>query len=153
MSGFASGTSVSVEKSRAEIETLVRKYGAAQFSSGWMGGQAAIQFVAHGRAVRFVLPLPTREEATAALRKLRQHRYGTIADTYVAKWRDAEERRRWRCLLLAIKAKLEVVQTQIATFEEEFLAHIVVDNVTVYDRLRTMAPVGGTRLLPPVEGS
>jgi hypothetical protein len=40
--------------------------------------------------------------------------------------RECEERRRWRCLLLNVKAKFEAVENQIVTFEEEFLAHIVV---------------------------
>lgn len=34
-------------------------------------------------------------------------------------------RQRWRALALVIKAKLEAVGTGIVTFEEEFLAHIV----------------------------
>jgi hypothetical protein len=37
----------------------------------------------------------------------------------------SEEMRRWRALALAVKAKLEVVESGIATFEEEFMAHIV----------------------------
>jgi hypothetical protein len=40
--------------------------------------------------------------------------------------REAEKRRRWRCLLLSIKAKLETVANGILTFDEEFLANIVV---------------------------
>jgi len=34
---------------------------------------------------------------------------------------DAEERRRWRCLLLVIKAKLESVADAVETFDEAFL--------------------------------
>jgi hypothetical protein len=34
---YAEGTTVAVSKTRAEIESLVGKYGAAEFSSGWMG--------------------------------------------------------------------------------------------------------------------
>ena len=34
-------------------------------------------------------------------------------------------RQRWRALALVIKAKLEAVETGITSFEEEFLAHIV----------------------------
>jgi hypothetical protein len=33
---------------------------------------------------------------------------------------EAETRRRWRALALAIEAKLEVVDTGIASFEHEF---------------------------------
>jgi hypothetical protein len=42
------------------------------------------------------------------------------------------ERARWRALLLVIKAKLESVESGIATFEEEFMAQIVLpDDQTV----------------------
>ena len=45
---------------------------------------------------------------------------------------EAEIRRRWRALALAIKAKLEAVATGIASFEDEFLAYTVLpDNTTV----------------------
>lgn len=37
-------------------------------------------------------------------------------------------RQRWRALNLAVKAKLEAVSSGIASFEEEFLAHIVLPN-------------------------
>lgn len=138
---FAEGTSVPVERSRAEIERLVSKYGASEFSSGWMGTQAAIQFMAKGRRVRFVLELP--DEAWA--RRNRGRRSKPLAHLV-----DAESRRRWRCMLLAIKAKLEVVESGIATFDEEFLAHIVVeDGRTVFDRIRESA-TNGRPLLGPV---
>jgi len=37
-------------------------------------------------------------------------------------------RQRWRALNLAILAKLEAVEAGITTFEEEFLAHLVLPN-------------------------
>lgn len=37
---FAEGTTVSPEKTRGEIESLVRRHGATEFSSGWNAGQA-----------------------------------------------------------------------------------------------------------------
>lgn len=37
-------------------------------------------------------------------------------------------RQRWRALSLAIKAKLEAVASGITSFEEEFLAHVVMPN-------------------------
>jgi hypothetical protein len=48
---------------------------------------------------------------------------------YPLKWTqeevEKETRRRWRCLVITIKSKLECVENGIATFEQEFLAHIV----------------------------
>ena len=49
-----------------------------------------------------------------------------------------------------MKAKLEVVETGIETFEQAFLANIVTaDNMTVYERL-TMED-SGVKMLSPVE--
>ncbi len=143
--GYADGTTVPVARTRGEIEALVEKYGAQEFSGGWTVGQAAIQFTCKGRRVRFVVRMPDREWATAKLRK--RWPYGTIPPDKITEVIKAEERRLWRCLLISIKAKLEAVQTGIATFDEEFLAHIVVDNQTIYERLTSFE---GGHLLPAV---
>ncbi len=46
-------------------------------------------------------------------------------------------RQRWRALVLVVKAKLEAVETGITTFEQEFMAHIVLpDGKTVGERVR-----------------
>jgi hypothetical protein len=60
---FAAGTEVSAERTRAELERLLDRYGATQF--GYVNGRdcARVGFEAHGRLVRFVLPLPARDAA------------------------------------------------------------------------------------------
>lgn len=129
---YAEGTTVSAEKSRVEIETILRRYGASEFASGWDTTRVALMFTAHDRRVRFDMPMPSIEEIPAVdghgRRLLPAKRMERLA---------AEERRRWRALALAIKAKLEVVQSGIAEFEAEFLAHIVMpDGRTVGDHVR-----------------
>lgn len=119
MSPYAEGTSVTPERSQAEIATILRRYGADGFAYGWEGSQAAVTFAAQGRRVRFVVPLPHRDDH--AYSDGGRARKPAQIDAAV----EAEVRRRWRALTLAIKAKLEVVETGISTFEEEFLAHIV----------------------------
>lgn len=122
---YAEGTEVPVERSRAEIESILTRYGATSFVSGFQPGRAAIMFVANDRHVRFHLPLPdpTAPEFT------RRGKYGSrYSQSEQASRLAAETRRRWRALVLAIKSKLEVVSTGIATFEEEFLSHIVLPN-------------------------
>jgi hypothetical protein len=123
---YASQTEVSSERSRAEIERTVTRYGASGFSYGWQDGQAAVSFIIRNRRVRFIVPLPKQADfrMTANLRSRTEK-------AAQAAWEQAC-RQRWRALLLAIKAKLEAVESQIATFEEEFLAYIVLpDNTTV----------------------
>ena len=109
---FAEGTRVDVAKTRSEIEALLTKHGATSFASGWEGARARILFEAHGRRVRFTLELLGRlhdEDRCLACTKI-----------------EAENRRRWRCLLLMLKAKLEAVANNLVSFEEEFLAHIMI---------------------------
>ena len=128
MAAYAEGTSVAPERSQAEIAETLRRYGADGYAYGWTGATALIEFTAHQRRVRFTMPLPVDADVART----------PAGRTRDAKQRaaalEAEQRRRWRALLLAIKAKLEVVSTGISTFEEEFLAHIVLpDNRTVAD--------------------
>jgi hypothetical protein len=110
MRRFAESTQVPVERTKNQIEAVLTKYGADQFISGWEHGRAMLGFRMHDRMVRFELPLPSADEYRQQTR------------------RDQETRQRWRALLLVIKAKLEAVQSNIATFESEFLAHIVLPN-------------------------
>lgn len=133
MAGFAEGTTVSVEKSRAEIEGLIVRYGATSTAFFNGPGKAMIAFEAKGRRVMFELPLPDRDEK----RFLRDGR-GTVRGP--AKRLEAWEqacRQKWRALALVIKAKLEAVEGGITSFEDEFLAHIVMpDGQTVSDHVR-----------------
>lgn len=119
---YASDTSVSVEKSRAEIETTLSRYGADTFAYMASPERAAIGFRIRGRQIRFIVPLPDRKDkrfwSTPAGRRQRSQE-----DAYRA-WEQAC-RQRWRALALAIKAKLEAVESGIASFDDEFLAYVV----------------------------
>jgi hypothetical protein len=121
---YAKDTSVSVEKTRAEIETTLNKYGASQFgyAQDSLRGLASIQFFANDRHVRFVLKLPSRDDKQFA-RSPGGRNIRTPDERYKA-WEQAC-RQRWRALALCIKAKLEAVSCGITEFEDEFLAHIV----------------------------
>lgn len=117
---YAENTTVPVEKSRGEIERILQRYGASAFMYGWNETGAAIQFRAHERHVRFVLPLPDRDE-----RRFTMHSRGRrTPEAAVKEWEQAC-RQRWRALTLVVKAKLEAVEAGITVFEDEFMAHIV----------------------------
>lgn len=116
---YASTTTVSVEKSRMEIEQLLRKAGATSFVAGWDQGYSAIQCIIKGRTVRFRVNMPLREEHKKDGRG--RMRTGTQVTAAV----EQAERSRWRALFLVIKAKLEAVEQGIETFEESFLANMV----------------------------
>lgn len=134
---FAEGTSVPAERSRAEIEMLLRRYGASQFVSGWAEGKAVIGFTAHGRQLRFVLKMPSKNEQRfthAPPRKNAAFKDQLVerSSTDALKLYEGEIRRLWRALNLVIKAKLEAVESGIASFEEEFMPWVVLpDGSTV----------------------
>lgn len=119
---YAKNTEVSAEKSRAEIEKTLTRYGAVAFGYAWEGTYAIVMFQMHQRRLKFVLPMPdksAREFTHTPGKGLRRH-----PDDAHREWEQAT-RQRWRALLIAIKAKLEAVECGITTFEEEFMAHIV----------------------------
>ena len=99
---FARKTKVTVDASRGEIERLVSRYGAKRFGVivDNEDHHAMVEFTIGRRRVRFELP---------SAQKVSPQR----------------ERARWRSLTMAIKAKLDAVHIGISTFEEEFLANIV----------------------------
>lgn len=120
---YAENTSVPVERSRAELEATLARYGADAFMYGWDQEGAVIQFRAHGRHVKFELPLPARDD-----QEFTEHSRGMrTAEAALKAWEQAC-RQRWRALNLVVKAKLEAVETGITVFEDEFLAHIILPN-------------------------
>lgn len=134
MNVYASETTVDSAKSRAEIERTLTRYGAESFSYGWEAGRAAIAFVADGRQIRFVLPLPDKN-----LRQFTHTPSTKKPRTPQAAEAEYEKavRQRWRALALVVKAKLEAVNAGIVTFEQEFYAHTVLPNGrTVYEHTR-----------------
>lgn len=130
---YAKETTVSAESSRAEIERTLRRYGATSFGYGWNPGAALVEFEASGRRIRFVLPMPDRNDRAFTHYKRGQFGAETARteDAAAKQWEQAT-RSRWRALALCIKAKLEAVEAGISEFETEFLANIVLpDNSTV----------------------
>lgn len=110
MTRYAARTSVSPDKTRSEIERVIKRYGATGFNSGWQGDNVRVEFLCKSRHVRFVMQEPANDQA---------------------------KRQKWRALLLLVKAKLEAVDAKITTFEEAFLADIVMsDGKTVWERVR-----------------
>jgi hypothetical protein len=154
VSRYAEQTTVSSEKSRAEIEATLARYGATAFMYGWDQAGAVIMFQTKGRRVKFVLPLPDRQAREFTHTPTR----GTprTAEQAAAAWEQAS-RQRWRALALVIKAKLEAVEAGITVFDDEFLAHMVTgDGRTIGEHLRPQLDqlyTGGLPALLPGSGS
>lgn len=114
---YAKGTSVSVDKSQIEIKKTLSKYKATGFAYGELPGSSVVMFELSGRRIKFMLPMPEQG-------KMKNKRGWLMTRPQV----EQEARRRWRCMALAIKSKLECVESGITTLEQEFLAHIVLPN-------------------------
>jgi len=122
MSRYAEKTDVSSDRSRSEIEKTLARYGANKFMYGWEDGRAIVCFEMNSKRVRFELPLPDRND-----REITHTPGRDLERTPPQQAKEYEQRvkQKWRALCLVIKAKLEATETGITTFEEEFLAHIM----------------------------
>jgi hypothetical protein len=153
---YAANTSVSVDKSRAELESTLRRYGATAFFSGWDDVQAFVAFKIYERHIKLVLPLPVKSDKRFVYK---EGKYGPTKRTeqQALEAYEQELRSRFRALLLCLKAKLESVESKIETFEQAFLAHIVLpDNSLVGDRVKALVDEAyrtgkAGRLLPAKE--
>lgn len=81
-----------------------------------------LAFEMRNRRVRFLMPLPKIED----FKKTNNRRYRTGKSLNEA-WQ-AGIRSAWRSLLLTIKAKLQSVESGIETFEDAFMAQMVLPN-------------------------
>lgn len=120
---YAEKTKVPMSRSREEIERLVIKHGATGLVSGFDKDRYFIMFEIQNRRMRFDIPAPKPSE------------FDTVNQF------ESEQRRRWRALLLILKAKLELVASGDADLEAEFLAYMVLPDG------QTM----GAKLLPQLE--
>ena len=133
MTRYAESTGVPVEKTRIEIEKTLTRYGADAFFYGWDEKTARIQFRANGRHIRFDLPLPDKTSLELVTTPTGRTRTLLQIEAVI----EAERRRRWRALLMIIKAKLEAVESGIVTFDDEFIyATVLPDNTTVGEWLK-----------------
>lgn len=117
---YASNTDVSSARSREEIDRTLARFGASAFAYARSEQAASIQFVANERRIRFVLPMPDRND-----REFTHHSRGRRTDSAIEAAYEQAVKQRWRSLALMVKAKLAAVEAGIVSFEDEFLAHTV----------------------------
>jgi hypothetical protein len=129
MARYAEGTDVSISRSVAELEKLVTKYGASGFSYGRddTEGFAQVVFRIQDRIIRFRIqrPNPNDDDFRLTPTGLRRSLEGA------SQLAMAEEKRRWRGLVLVIKALLVAVADDVLTLSDAFLPY-------------TMLPAGNT---------
>ncbi|MEG3167524.1 hypothetical protein U1737_04870 [Sphingomonas sp. LB3N6] len=106
---YAERTTVPYDKTIRDIIALVKKAGAVQVGQMEEGERLTIVFGLDDRQIRFCVAWENTPSA---------------------------QRQRARALLLVVKAKLESVASGVETFEQAFLANIVLsDGKTVHERV------------------
>ena len=145
MTRYAANTEVSSSRSREEIERTLERYNADQFIYGWDGNRAVIGFRMHGRQIKFLLPLPDRNDK-AFTQYVSRGRLQARTEDAARKLYEQAVRQKWRALALVIKAKLEAVESGISVFEDEFMANIVLpDGQLVGDFMRPQIAIAYER--------
>jgi hypothetical protein len=123
---FAEGTGVPIDRSRGEIERLLKRHKATGFFYGDQGNRAMIGFELGGRRYHMDLPYPVLESyryMQAGAAPLRER-----TDDQMEAAQEKEKQRLWRGLLLLVKAKLEAIADGITTLEMELQPYTVMPN-------------------------
>jgi hypothetical protein len=129
MNRYASGTGVSVDRSRAELDRLLSRYGASKrlTSVDDENGEAYVGFFIHERTVKLRIPLPKLNDF-ATKYDGRSQGQRKVSQEAQAKLYEQACRERWRVFVLLVKAKLETVELGLSTVEREFMADICLPN-------------------------
>lgn len=118
---YAERTEVSVEKTETELKAMLRRAGATGIGILEEKSSVILVFEMQARRIVFRLPMPSRDDKD--FRKTESGSARSAAKQHAA-WEQAC-RSRWRSLFLCLKAKLESIASNIETFEDAFLAHIM----------------------------
>lgn len=128
MSAYATGTEVSIMRSIGELDKLLAKHGATGFAYGRDDERQTtrVMFRIADRMCRFDVAKP--DPADFRLTPTRQRR----AESTALKLADDEERRRWRSLVLVVKALLVGIADGVITLSDAFLPYTLLpDGSTV----------------------
>jgi len=116
---FAEGTSVSVDASVQELKKMLEKYGIEEYLTHQKKNQTIVAFKLHGRGFRFTVPMPDPEAKRFVYVPGSTYRKRTAAQQEEAYKKEVA--RRWRVLVMEIKARLVAIDEGWAAFEEQFL--------------------------------
>jgi hypothetical protein len=116
---YAARTSVTPERSRAEIERTLTRYGATGFMYAWSESGATIGFMMNDVQYRVTIPPRQRKNFEKMQGGRRRN------NTQIKQAMEQSEKQGWRSLALIIKAKLEWLDDKSHKVEEEFLPWMV----------------------------
>ncbi len=129
---YAEGTVVPIENSKSEAEHLLRRHGATGMLTMWDddAAQSVVQFRLADRIFKLVVEDPDLSEYAVSPGGVKRNR------DQQASAANREHMRRWRSLVLVIKAKLELIEGGGSTPEREFMADLMLpDGSTLGDNI------------------
>jgi hypothetical protein len=147
--GYAEKTTVPVDRSKAEIERILKAHGSTGFAYLSNERVSEIQFIFRNNLYKISLIMPKKEEF------IESPRGRSRKDSIIDRMHEQECRSRWRELLLLIKAKFIAIERGTRSVEQEFAADIVLpDNRTLYQHLSKALEMGKLpRALPMIAES
>jgi hypothetical protein len=128
---YAEGTTVSVEKSQSELVRILKRAGCTQhaFAEDEESGKASIVFALQSRQYRFDVAVPGRPSVEARVKRKPPrdwHRWDAARrERWIREQTEQGAREAWRLLVLATKAKVELVQAGWSSYQREFLADLM----------------------------
>lgn len=118
MPQYAKNTTVSVKKTKIQIQDLFEKWGIEEFFFGTSPRGDGVGFKYNDRLYKHNVPQPKQEFLSG-----RQYEQAV--------------RQRWRIFYMSLKMKLEEIDSEGMTFEDQFLAMMCLpDGSTVADFMR-----------------
>jgi hypothetical protein len=125
---YAKGTKTSTRDSLEELRRTIGRYGGSDFMLSEGATRVFIEFSFRSRRVRFALPLPEMPDPADY--------WGKAQLLAAQNERESEVRRRWRSLILVVKALLEAVESEILDVDEAMMGETVMPErggATVYE--------------------
>lgn len=113
MARYAEGTSVDVEKSRAEMVGTLGRYSVRKFGWEFADDGDILYFEIDGKAYRMKVSRPTSKDVRVGPRQ-------DLESVLEAEWR-----RRWRAVGMLLKMKLEFAESGDSTIEKELMPYLL----------------------------
>ncbi len=120
---YAQNTEVPISRSRGQIDTLLRDWGAdgIQWQDLFTKGRSTLRFIWHHEDKPYVARIDLQLPEEIKLREAATNRYGKIAQGKYQKLLDGRGKREHRVLLLWLRAALNAVEEGIVSAETLFL--------------------------------
>lgn len=137
MGRYAQGTAVPIDRSRQEIESILCRYGADDFLYYRNSEKIALAFRINGYPCKITIRMPQEEEVS--LTETGRQRKESVVQQAL----EAELRRRWRVLVLSLKARLESIDAGCETVEQAFGGiFLLKSGMTVGEELSDRSRIG-----------